>query len=78
MPLPLDEAIARAKTDDWITGGGWTDFEAELSFTAEQVKGMTEFSAMIGFYPREGRGNGKLIYEFPVVIGKTPIGMIAE
>jgi|GEM_PF-2428020 len=77
MPLPLDEAIARAKTDDWMAGE-WTDFEAELSFTAEQVKGMTEFSAMIGFYPREGRGNGKLIYEFPVVIGKTPAGMSAE
>jgi len=76
-PVPLDEAIARAKTDDWITGG-WTDFEAELSFTAEQVKGMTSFLAMIEFYPRDARGNGELIYEFPVVIGKTPVGMIVE
>jgi hypothetical protein len=74
LPLPLDEAIARAKTDDWITGG-WTDFEAELSFTAEQVKGMESFLAMIGFYPRDALGNGKLIYEFPVTIGKTPVGI---
>ena len=74
---PLDEAIARAKTDDWMAGE-WTDFEAELSFTAEQVSGKTQFLAMLGFYPREGRGNGKLIYEFPVVIGKTPTGMSAE
>jgi hypothetical protein len=77
MPVPLDEAIARAKTDDWMAGE-WTDFEAELLFTAEQVRGKTQFLAMIGFYPRDGLGNGKLIYEFPVVIGKTPAGMSAE
>jgi len=76
-PLPLDEAIARAKTDDWIAGE-WTDFEAELAFSAEQVRGKTQFSAIIGFYPRDGRGNGKLIYEFPVTIGKTPVGISAE
>lgn len=76
-PLPLAEAIARAKTDDWITGK-WTDFEAELSFTAEQVKGSGSFLAMIGFYPRDARGNGKLIYEFPVTIGRTPVGISAE
>lgn len=74
---PLDEAIARAKTDDWITGE-WTDFEAELLFTAEQVRGKTSFGAMIGFYPRDARGNGKLIYEFPVTIGRTPVGISAE
>jgi len=39
---------------------------------------MTQFSAMIGFYPRDGRGNGRLIYEFPVTIGKAPAGMIVE
>lgn len=77
MHLPLDEVIARAKTDDWMTGE-WTDFEVELAFTAEQVKGMGSFLAMIEFYPRDARGNGKLIYEFPVTIGETPVGISAE
>jgi len=74
---PLDEAIARAKTDDWMAGE-WTDFEAELAFTAEQVRGKTQFLAMLGFYRRDELFGEKLVYEFPVTVGKTPIGMSVE
>ena len=74
---PLAEAIARAKTGDWMAGE-WTDFKAELAFTAEQVSGKTQYLAMLGFYQKDERFGEKLIYEFPVTVGKTPIGMSAE
>ena len=81
---PLDEAIARAKTGDWMAGE-WTDFEAELAFTAEQVPGKTQFLAMLGFYKMDEQFGEKLVYEFPVIaryleggrlIQSTPVVMV--
>ena len=76
---PLARSIARAKTDDWMTGE-WTDFVAELAFAAEQVRGKTQFLAMLEFYQMDKKFVERLlyVYEFPVTVGKTPVGMIVE
>ncbi|MBS3978083.1 MAG: hypothetical protein KGZ75_15370 [Syntrophomonadaceae bacterium] len=75
---PLARSIARAKTSDWMTGE-WTDFEAELAFTAEQVSGKTQFLAMLGFYQMDEKFAERFlyVYEFPVIVGKAPVGMSA-
>jgi len=58
---PIAEAIAWAKTGDWMSGE-WCDFEVELSFVSEKIRGL----ATIEFYKRDERFGEKLIYEFPV------------
>lgn len=58
---PIAEAIAWAKTGDWMSGE-WCDFGVELSFASEKIRGL----AMIEFYKRDERFGEKLIYEFPV------------
>ncbi|MBT9174144.1 MAG: hypothetical protein DDT21_02555 [Syntrophomonadaceae bacterium] len=60
--------------------GEWTDFEAELAFTAEQVRAKTQFLAMLEFYQMDEKFVERFlyVYEFPVTIGKTPAGMSAE
>ncbi|MBU3918743.1 Gmad2 immunoglobulin-like domain-containing protein [Patescibacteria group bacterium] len=67
---PIAEAMAWAKTGDWMSGD-WCDFEVELSISSEELK---DNNWIIEFYQRDERFGEKLIYEFLVVGEQSPAG----